>query len=67
MPDLPASRCQDLDQWQADTEAPIPSTPHPECVLKSPVLQRFFAPATLALRMIQCIIFAADLKSSDIA
>lgn len=34
MPELATSLRKDLDQWQAETNAPISSTPNPECVLK---------------------------------
>ena len=33
MPDLAAKLRAELDAWQAKTEAPIPQTPNPECVL----------------------------------
>ncbi|RMF39499.1 MAG: hypothetical protein D6753_13695, partial [Planctomycetota bacterium] len=33
MPELTASLRAELDAWQAATEAPIPGTPNPECVL----------------------------------
>ncbi|MBC8867834.1 MAG: hypothetical protein H8E44_00360, partial [Planctomycetes bacterium] len=33
MPDLTASLRAELNAWQAETKAPIPKTPNPECVL----------------------------------
>lgn len=33
MPDLTAKLHAELDRWQADTHAPIPTEPNPECVL----------------------------------
>ncbi len=33
MPDLAAALRVELDRWQADTKAPVPTEPNPECVL----------------------------------
>jgi hypothetical protein len=34
MPELAAKLRTELDQWQKDTKAPIPTTPNPDCILK---------------------------------
>jgi arylsulfatase A-like enzyme len=34
MPELAAQLRAEIDQWQSETKAPVPSKPNPECILK---------------------------------